>query len=82
MELLLGQIVKRLGRLYERECSEKPGLKIGFWTEERGCHSQETVQDGEEWQGSVLAMLLFPLYIKIVFPILGLKQIAVWVTAD
>lgn len=48
-------------------------LKIGFWTENRGCYSQETVQDGEVWQGSILGMLLFPLYIKMVFTRSGLE---------
>lgn len=48
-------------------------LKIGFWTENRGCHSQETVQDGEVWQGSILATLLFSLHIKMVFAHSGLE---------
>lgn len=42
-------------------------LKIGFWTANRGCHSQEAVRDGEVWQGSILATLLFPSYIEMIF---------------
>jgi len=56
------------------ESQGRDWLKIGFWTENRGCHSQERVQDGEVWQGSVLARLLFPLYIKIVFTHFGLEK--------
>lgn len=43
------------------------GKKLAFGRKIRGCRNQETVQDGEEWQGSLLATLLFPFYIIMVF---------------